>query len=466
MNDEEKQPNERRNSCGMVSQVPTCSKYTTGWNCDSETIDLTSGNDNLHTNLSSNSNHILTNVTHNEEHVAQKTTDVHESEEHNKEQDVSSADNRRCNNCGRTLKNVTRLKNHQRRCPGYSSKDNHSQKGKNITNKNKEEEIMALKSNVNSNGQEINAKSVNTELKNESTLNISDNKPVSKPVSVERTPDIENAYKSVVKWRNNLFTLPKGKCGKHFIAEMTKQINCWCSKNDWRETSMKSLMIMPSLLLQKTSPKSNAKTIKEHLARRLDQWGKGDVAKLLQECESLQNRLPKPTNQQKDIAETAKNFKNYMIKGNVNAALRLLSENSNTGILPIDDDTIEKLYEKHPPAEPLHHGLLMHGEIRYVDPVIFYSINAGLIQKIAMRTKGAAHPSMLSADDWRNMLVSKQYGAEGIDLYKSIARLARQLCVDKVNDPDSIAALMSCRLISLDKNLGLRPIGIGILTSG
>ena len=129
----------------------------------------------------------------------------------------------------------------------------------------------------------------------------------------------------------------------------------------------------------------------------------------MQECQSLQDRLPKLKSKQKDIAETAKRFKNYMIKGNVNAALRLLSENANSGILPINDDTIKKLYEKHPPAEPLRNELLMHGEVRHVNPVIFDSINADLIQKIAIRTKGAAGPSMLSADDWRNMLVSKQY---------------------------------------------------------
>ena len=86
------------------------------------------------------------------------------------------------------------------------------------------------------------------------------------------------------------------------------------------------------------------KTIKEHLTTRLDHWGKGDVAILMQECQSFQDRLPKLKSQQKDIAETAKRFRNYTIKGNVNAALRLLSENANAGILPINDDTIKKLY--------------------------------------------------------------------------------------------------------------------------
>ena len=59
------------------------------------------------------------------------------------------------------------------------------------------------------------------------------------------------------------------------------------------------------------------------------------------------------------------------------------------------------------------------------------------------------------------MIGTKLYVTAGIDLSKSIARFARILCTEELEDPHSIAALMSCRLIPLDKNPGLRPIGIG-----
>ena len=38
---------------------------------------------------------------------------------------------------------------------------------------------------------------------------------------------------------------------------------------------------------------------------------------------------------------------------------------------------------------------------------------------------------------------------------------ARELCINEVQDPESLEALMACCLTPLDKNAGLRPIGIG-----
>ena len=67
--------------------------------------------------------------------------------------------------------------------------------------------------------------------------------------------DISSAYESLVKWRKNLFELPKGSVGKSFIDELTKLINRWSSKSPDRDVSIKALMVMPTLILQRTSIK-------------------------------------------------------------------------------------------------------------------------------------------------------------------------------------------------------------------
>ena len=78
-----------------------------------------------------------------------------------------------------------------------------------------------------------------------------------------------------------------------------------------------------------------------------------------------------------------------------------------------------------------------------------------------MQTKGASGPSNFDSESWRHILNSKNYGCEGTDRCKAIAKLTRQLCTDQLTDPESISSLMACSLIPLDKDPGLRPIGIG-----
>ena len=78
-----------------------------------------------------------------------------------------------------------------------------------------------------------------------------------------------------------------------------------------------------------------------------------------------------------------------------------------------------------------------------------------------MKTKGAPGPSLLNADEWRRMIRNDLYGSSSLDLRKAIAEMTKQLCVEKLDDPESISPLMACRLIPLSKNPGVRPIGIG-----
>ena len=242
---------------------------------------------------------------------------------------------------------------------------------------------------------------------------------------------------------------------------MSSLINKWNDKTIWRDMSFKALTIMPNLLLQKTSPKSKSKENKEHLKRKMVLWQQGKIFELMYEGKSLQDRLPQSRKNTNNIPDTAKRFRNFIISGNINGALRLLENESSAGVLPINPETTKLLQEKHPEAEPKFDEMLLQGPQKLISPVIFYSITPDLIQKIAIRTKGAAGPSLLNADDWRRILGTKLYGTEGVDLCKAIANLAKRLCTEDIEDPETISALMACRLIPLDKSPGLRPISIG-----
>ena len=144
----------------------------------------------------------------------------------------------------------------------------------------------------------------------------------------------------------NLFELPKGKNGKSYVAEVTKWLNEWVNKTCGRNSAFFAIAVMPHLLLQKTSQKVKSKTNKDTLARRMVLWKEGNIADLIREGSALQKRLVVSSN--RNVASTsdkAKQFRNLMVAGNVNSALRLL-DNSPGGLLPLDETTKQLLVEE------------------------------------------------------------------------------------------------------------------------
>ena len=89
-----------------------------------------------------------------------------------------------------------------------------------------------------------------------------------------------------------------------------------------------------------------------------------------------------------------------------------------------------------------------------------------MIKEAALKTKGGSGPSGLDADGWRKIVVSKSYGKINTDLRRAFANVITKICtekrsVDTIKDETPLEAFLTCRLIPLDKNPGLRPIGVG-----
>ena len=149
-----------------------------------------------------------------------------------------------------------------------------------------------------------------------------------------------------------------------------------------------------------------------------------------------------------------------MFEGKTNAALRLLSQRGNGGVLhvndPIDHDDAESqtvldiLKSKHPSPQPATPEAVLpnSSETPQLLPVVFDQIDAKSIRSAALRTKGAAGPSGIDAHCWRRLCTS--FKSVSNDLCHSLALLARRLCVSFV-DPKGLSGLLACRLIAIDK---------------
>ena len=159
--------------------------------------------------------------------------------------------------------------------------------------------------------------------------------------------DLDTAYEQIVYWRQNLFLLPIGKAGKKFIREITSLINCWIDNTALKPIALKSIMVMPALLLQKPSRTSKSKDHFLALSRRIELWEKGNINELLHEGVTIQTLL----NSSKKIMST-----------DINDAIKLLSDNMQSGILPLNDETLKLLKQSILMEKPLRttHYCLTH----------------------------------------------------------------------------------------------------------
>ena len=152
-----------------------------------------------------------------------------------------------------------------------------------------------------------------------------------------------------------------------------------------------------------------------------------------------------------------------MFQGKIKAAIDLLSNKVRGRVLHLDDiissdeqkSVRDILRDKHPPSQSVHPESIVPGDPQTIHPV-FDSIDASVVRSAALKTNGAAGPSGIDAHGWRRLCTS--FKSASSDLCQSLALTAKRLCTSLV-DPKSVAPLMACRLLALDKNNGNGPIG-------
>ena len=274
--------------------------------------------------------------------------------------------------------------------------------------------------------------------------------------------NLEEAYLEITGWHRNLFLVPSGSVGRSFVKELTRLIDGYAKGSALESVALKAAMVMPSLVLQKPHAKSKTKDHVTHLDRCLDTWKKGDLETLLREGRAIQQRLrtnPRPDTDDK----AAEVFARLMLEGKVHAALHYLSDHEMNDVLHLDDtldsgeSVLEALRAKHPRAQDLDNALLLQGPIEEVNTIIFDELDASAIRNAALHTHGAAGVSGLDATGWRRLCCSFKGASQ--DLCKAISSLARRLATTCV-DPLGLHAFTACRLIPLNKNPRVRPIGI------
>ena len=202
-------------------------------------------------------------------------------------------------------------------------------------------------------------------------------------------------------------TVPYGSAGK-FVYELSTLYRAYAEGSTMECIVLKRITVM-SVLLQKPHFKSKPKDHSSCLERCLQSWSEGDLNNLLLEGRILQNHLPKPNASKNGSTSLALTFSNLMFQGKTSAALQLLTQNGNSGVLPVNDPVhqsdsesqtvLDILKSKHPQAQPASPDTILWNSSKapQIHPVICDQINASSIRSADLRTKGAAGPSGIDA---------------------------------------------------------------------
>ena len=287
---------------------------------------------------------------------------------------------------------------------------------------------------------------------------------ITSSVTINNTPGdqfehlINSAYNETIFWRKNLFMLPSGKAAKSLIKELTFWLDQFNRETKLYGIALNVFILLPNLLMQKPSQQSKANEHNNKLSERLQLWKDGNIETLLREGRTIQKRLTSgKSRKQTDISRI---IAKLMMEGKVTEAVKFLSDNSDVGVLPASDEVIRDLKTKHPHPALIQSDTLLNGPINKVENSYFDNINEDMIKLAARITRGAAGPSKLDAEQFKNILVSNKYKHEGKELREQIALLARKLATTTV-DPSAIEELIACNLIPHNKKPGVRPIGVG-----
>ncbi len=184
----------------------------------------------------------------------------------------------------------------------------------------------------------------------------------------------------VAHWRRNCFSVPFCKAGKDFVSRLYL---AYGSASALESVALKTTIVLPILLLQKPSKRSKTKHHIKCVERRMALWLQYDLEELTKEGMhmALQSRLPRDRSRSPKDSNLARSFANLMFKGKCKAALDLLSNEENGGILHLKDPTDpndptsqtvkESLINKHPQGQEAQPNCILEDEPQDQHPILF-----------------------------------------------------------------------------------------------
>ena len=281
---------------------------------------------------------------------------------------------------------------------------------------------------------------------------------------VEDDDAMQMLYDRVVSYPHVLYSPPKGKVGSAFLEMLTAEFAM--VRN--RKSNSERALIFPTVILRRETGVVKAKAIRKRILRRMVLWEKGMIAELVQDTVATAARGSGGSRRTDDEENIARKYHSMVIEGRLRSAVRMLTRREGGGVLsPEDADTktgrpvIDVLREKHPDLRIPDLGqddwasFEKYATCRESVPV---DCTQEMVEEVAGKLQGGAGPSSVDAIAMRKWLL--RYGKPSQMLREELAEWTEWL--SNTTPPwAAYRALVSCRLVALDKVPGVRPLGIG-----
>ena len=149
---------------------------------------------------------------------------------------------------------------------------------------------------------------------------------------------IHNCYSEAILWKHNFFYIPRGYTGESFVKELSRLFKAYAEASALESIALKAAFLFPILILQRPSSRIKSKEVTAHIERRLALWQSGGFQELIAEGRTLQSssKSVKPNKVTENVS-CNRSFDNFMTKGNVKSAIRLLSQKTKGSFLHIND---------------------------------------------------------------------------------------------------------------------------------
>ena len=198
----------------------------------------------------------------------------------------------------------------------------------------------------------------------------------------------------------------------------------------------------------------------------MDLWEAGRLPELLNEAQRCDKQLSQSLSPMTP-EQLERTFNRLMLEGRIRSAVRLLTERGAGGTLdpeteaqgkncPLGKSVLDVLQEKHPTQSVADPGAFQ--ECETLPLLTEVDITAARIEIVVRRLFGSAGPSGTDSGQWRTFLL--RFGTASNRLREAVASSTRRHA-NEIVPWTNMRAFLARRGIALDKQPGVRPIGIG-----